>query len=163
MDFVEASAHEGKAENEDTHDESKRTFVPTAEVFFRHQKKGSGSNQSHDGRTHHTENTLNDVGLMMLQQKLTDGQHQDEWQPQNGQGCQHSTQDGSPNGIAIVDDRRVARVSGAVDADRSWCCLTDGNDVSEFSIRQPMVLLHHFVLNQRQHGISTSEIEDAYF
>ena len=25
-----------------------------------------------------------------------------------------------------------------------------------------MVFLHHLILNQRQHGISTSEVEDAY-
>ena len=81
MDFVETGAYKSKEEDEDADDESKWTFIPTAKVFLRHQEKGSGSYQSHDGWTHHTENTLNKIGIVMLQEELADGQHQDKWQP----------------------------------------------------------------------------------
>ena len=61
-----------------------------------------------------------------------------------------------------MNHSRVTSVGGTVDADRTWRRLADGYDIREFIDCHPMMLVHDFVLNERQHRIATSKVEDAY-
>ena len=56
----------------------------------------------------------------------------------------------------------VTHVRGAVDADRPRGRLADGDDVGELGVGEPMVLDYSLVVDKREHGIATSEVEGAY-
>ena len=80
----------------------------------------------------------------------------------NAQRCKHSTYHCSPCGITSVKHGCIARIGGSIDADRPRSGLADGNNVGELTHGKPMVLVHHLILNERNHSISTAKVEYAY-
>ncbi len=63
--------------------------------------------------------------------------------------------------VARILDGGIAAVGGGVDADGTRRHLRDGDDIGKLCRRQPVVVLHRLVLNQRQHAVSPSESEEA--
>ena len=95
----------------------------------------------------------------MSHQITADENHDDEWQPHDGEGCQEGTQPGCPGRITGMKTGGIAHVCGAVDADRTWSRLADSYDIRKLGIGEPMVLYYGFVVDERQHRISTTKIK----
>lgn len=56
----------------------------------------------------------------------------------------------------------IATIGGRIDADRSWCHLTDSHDVSKFGRREPVMMHHRLGLYERQHAIAATKAEQSY-
>ena len=94
---------------------------------------------------------------------MADENHDDEWQPHDGKGCQEGAQPGCPDRITRMETGGVAYIGGAVDADRTRSRLADSHDIRKLGIGEPMVLYYSFVMDERQHRISSTKIKCTNF
>ena len=161
MNLEETCAYESRGKEYDAGNQLEWLGCVT-KVVGCEQQDGGGGNESYYGWAKSGEDGCDDCGLAVLEQHLADGKHEQEGQPQHAERCQYGTQHSHPLRVAFVDDSGVAGIGGAVDAYRSWSGLADGHDVGKFGRGKPVVLLNHLVVDERQHGVPSSEVEYAY-
>ena len=132
------------------------------EIFWSHQEQGCGAYQAHDAWAQTDEDALHHRCVHIFIQHFADKNHQNQRGENQGKGCHGTSEYGHHAAHACIVHSGIAAIGSSVDADRSWCHLRDGNDISELLHRHPMILRYHLSLNQGYHGIATSESEDAY-
>lgn len=146
--------HEGHEEDDTADDERTRVFGGRAEVLGIHQHQGGRGEQTHHRRAEACKYGLYGRMLLILQEELADGEHQDERREHHGKGGD----DGAPH----TARGREAYVGGRVDADGAGGHLADGHDVRKLLRRQPVVARHDLALYHGEHGIAASEAEQSY-
>lgn len=99
--------------------------------------------------------------VAILHQKLTDKQHQNEARQHHREGGKEAAKDAPIRCIASIDERRVADISGAIDADGSRSALADSHNVGELSHCHPMIMSHDLALNHGNHGITSAKTEET--
>ena len=139
--------------------QGRRETVP---VHLEHQDDGSsayqayhgGADDAHDPFEH---GTALDLVVEPDQQQYDDKGRQCDRQ-RSGERSDYAHQmPGSGGGHDII-----AHVRGAVDAYWTGGHLRNGHDVGESALGQPGMLDHDFSLDEREHGISSSESEHPY-
>lgn len=128
--------------------ESKRIFCWRSEILLIHQEHSCCCNQSDDGRAKACEDILHDLGILMGYQIAADENHDDEWQPHDGKGCQEGARPGCPGRITGMKTSGITHISGAVDADRTRSRLADSHDIRKLGVGEPMVLYYCFVVDE---------------
>ena len=114
-----------------------------AEVLDIHEADGSSCQQADDGGSQDSEDASCNLVILVLDDYVRNPYHHNERQP-NYRDCgeyaaEYSKEMGRPYSLdeRIVNDSRIANVGGTVDADRTWCLLANGYDVSELSFGNP--------------------------
>ena len=93
--------------------ESKWIFCWRSKILLIHQEHSCCSNQSDDGRAKTGEDVLHNLGILMGYQITADENHDDEWQPHDGEGCQEGTRPGCPGRITGMKTSGITHISGA--------------------------------------------------
>lgn len=121
------------------------------EIRMEREQQCCSCDQANRSRTYHSKSGI-DIGVASEScKKGRNNQYQNErWQADG-----YRSQDGSP----YIACDGIAYVCGTIDADGAGCHLADGNNVRELLCRDPTVVVYHFILNQRQHGIASTETE----
>ena len=84
-----------------------------------------------------------------------DQQHDRKRRQADCKSCQQRTPD--------IPRDRIADISSAVDRNGPRRHLRNSNDVGQFTVGQPMMSHHNFVLDQRKHRITAAEAEKPDF
>lgn len=158
--FINLTSDEGEDKDGDGDVELPRRSGG-GEVLWRHQQEAGGSKEADDGRTKTHKDVLHDRMVLILHQKLGDNQHEDErgqYDSESGSGRAENTH---PMCATCVDNGGVAHVSGGVDANGAGCHLRDSHDIGKLAHCHPMVVRNNLTLNHRQHGIASTESEEA--
>lgn len=148
-----AGGYEGNEEEEATGDELEFVGNGVAEVLFVHQQEGGGSQEAYHGGTQALEDALNQRMVLVFEEELTDGEHQDERGQAHGKGG-HET---APNAACGSE----AYIGGAINADRAWRHLTDGDDVGKLLRGEPTMDSDYLGLDQGEHGVAASKAKQA--
>ena len=109
VQFVSSGADKGDEEDEATDDEGVTVFDGRGEVLFVHQHQCRRGEQTYHGRAQSAEHGFHGRVLLVFQEELADGQHQDERGQHHGKGGY----DGAPYAARGGE----ADVGGGIDAD----------------------------------------------
>jgi len=143
-----------KASESETNNESTHYQPTTLSVYQIACRAGQ-----HDHRKYHrphSEHRAFDIQVV-LQSEVKPRDH--DHQRYGRQADRERSEDRAPD----IPRHDIADVGRAVDRDRPRRHLRNSNDVGQFTVGQPMMSHHNFVLDQRKHRITAAEAEKPDF
>ena len=124
------------------------------------QQQGRRSDHADDGRAHAAHGPLDQPVVLQAHEEARHEDHERQRRKTHGEGGDHRPEDPEPFASGL-DAHRISDVGRRVDGDGPGCDLRDGHDVGELGVREPLVLHDHLVLDEREHGVTSSESEES--
>lgn len=126
------------------------------------QHHGGGGDDADNSETEHHHHALDDNVVGMTQQPAADGQHQQDGQQQDSSRGTERPNNRQQRTVAGMQQRRVARIGGDIDADRSRRHLADSQNIRELLRRNPAMGDDDLTLYKGYHGIAPTKGEETY-